>query len=161
MQVDEVFDVLGALAAEGVRSWVCGGFGVAVLVGRVTREHRDLDLLVDAADLDDALACLRERGYTVQTDWLPVRVEAVRDGNSWVDLHPVVFSSDGSGRQAGLAGTWYDYPRETFTAGILDGRKIPCVSAETQLWAHAGYELRPKDEHDLAELHRVEVRFDV
>jgi NAD(P)-dependent dehydrogenase (short-subunit alcohol dehydrogenase family) len=152
MRVDEMLDVLDALGRRGVRSWVCGGFGVAV--GRVTREHRDLDLLLDASDLADALDCLRGRGYVVETDWLPVRVELARGVDAWVDLHPVVFAPDGSGRQAGPAGTWYDYPAETFTFGSLNGREFPCVSAAAQFRAHAGYELRPKDEHDLAQLRR-------
>jgi lincosamide nucleotidyltransferase A/C/D/E len=84
MQLEEIFAVLDALTAKGVNSWVCGGFGVAVLAGRVTREHRDLDLLMDAADLADVLECLRVRGYAVETDWLPVRVELVRGGDAWV-----------------------------------------------------------------------------
>jgi lincosamide nucleotidyltransferase A/C/D/E len=154
VQVDEMVEVLDLLAARGVRSWVCGGFGVAVLVGRVTREHRDLDLLLDARDLDDAVAALQERGYAVETDWLPIRVELGRAPGSWVDLHPVVFAPDGSGRQAGPDGTWYDYPLGTFTTATLEGRDIPCVSVEAQRQAHAGYELRPKDEHDLDELDR-------
>jgi lincosamide nucleotidyltransferase A/C/D/E len=155
VQVDEMVEVLDLLAARGVRSWVCGGFGVAVLVGRVTREHRDLDLLLDARDLDDAVAVLQERGYAVETDWLPIRVELGRAPDCWVDLHPVVFAADGSGRQTGPEGTWYDYPLGTFTTATLEGREIPCVSVKTQRWAHAGYELRPKDEHDLDELDRV------
>jgi len=134
---------------------VCGGFGVAVLVGRVTREHRDLDLLLDAADLAAAVAVLQERGYAVETDWLPIRVELGRAPDCWVDLHPVVFAADGSGRQAGPDGTWYDYPLGTFTTATLQGREIPCVSQATQRWAHTGYQLRPQDEHDLDELDRV------
>jgi lincosamide nucleotidyltransferase A/C/D/E len=155
MQVEEVVEVLEARVTRGVRSWVCGGFGVAVLAGRVTREHRDLDLLVDAEDLHGALTCLQDRGYAVETDWLPVRVELVRSGRAWVDLHPVVFAADGSGRQAGPDGTWYDYPAAAFTTGSLNGRGVACVSVDAQLRAHTGYPLRSKDEHDLAELRRI------
>jgi lincosamide nucleotidyltransferase A/C/D/E len=111
--------------------------------------------VLDARDLDDAVAALQERGYVVETDWLPIRVELTLGADAWVDLHPVVFAPDGSGRQAGPDGTWYDYPLGTFATATLRDREMPCVSVETQRWAHAGYELRPKDEHDLAELDRV------
>jgi lincosamide nucleotidyltransferase A/C/D/E len=51
-----------------------GGSGVAALAGRQTREHRDLDLAVDAGDLDTACRVLGQVGYTANTDWLPARI---------------------------------------------------------------------------------------
>ncbi len=66
----------------------------------------------------------------------------------------MVFAPDGSGRQAGPDGTWYDYPLGTFTTATLQGREIPCVSSRRQRWAHTGYQLRPEDDHDLDELNR-------
>ena len=65
---DDVFDVLDALDAAGVRHWVAGGWGVDALVGFQTRAHRDLDLTVDADHYDRCLASLADLGYIIETD---------------------------------------------------------------------------------------------
>ena len=151
MRVREVLRVLDALEARGVASWVLGGWGVDALVGRQTREHRDLDLAVRAEQLDPALAALATLGYAAETDWLPVRVELASDAG-WVDVHPVVFDASGHGVQAGLDGATFDYPAEALQHGVIGGRTVPCISAAHQISVHSGYELRAQDVHDLAQL---------
>jgi len=59
---------------------------------------------VDAEDDAAAVRVLEQRGYRVETDWRPVRVEFAASGLRWVDLHPVVFDASGNGRQADLDG---------------------------------------------------------
>jgi len=61
VEQDEVLAILGALDATGTRLWVAGGWGVDALVGRQTRAHRDLDLLVDAQRLEEFLGLLATR----------------------------------------------------------------------------------------------------
>jgi hypothetical protein len=95
VRVEDVIVVLDALHGAGVSCWVGGGWGVAVLAGRQTREHRDLDLAVDAAGLGECLAVLSDLGYRAETDWLPVRIELRAAGDRWVDVHPVAFDDDG------------------------------------------------------------------
>jgi len=152
MLVADVFQVLDALDEAGVRHWVGGGWGIAVLAGRQTREHRDLDLAVDAADLERCLTALTELGYAPETDWLPTRIELRAGGDRWVDVHPVAFDQQGHGRQADLNGGFFDYPRDAFTSGFIAGRAVPCLSAGQQRLFHSGYELRPQDVHDLTQL---------
>ena len=146
----EVLAVLGALHAAGRRVWVGGGWGVDALVGRQTRPHRDLDLAVDADHLEPVLDLLASRGYAVETDWLPVRVEVSSPGRGWVDLHPVVFDTDGNGVQAGPDGTTYEYPAGCLVTGHVGRREVGCLSATRQRELHAGYEPREVDLHDLA-----------
>ncbi|MGI8644972.1 MAG: nucleotidyltransferase domain-containing protein [Nocardioides sp.] len=150
MELTDVTVVLDALDARAVRHWVLGGWGVAALVGRQTREHRDLDLAVDARDLDVCLAALDDLGYHPETDWLPVRLEVAASRGRWVDVHPVVFGPDGNGLQAGLDGTTFDYPAAHLVLGAIGGRRVPCISAAWQRSAHTGYDPRPKDLHDVA-----------
>ena len=152
MRVNEVIQVLDALDQAGVRHWVGGGWGVAALAGRQTREHRDLDLAVDADDLGRCLATLTALGYVAETDWLPVRIELRADGERWVDVHPVVFDEHRHGRQAGLDGAHFDYPLDAFSTGRLAGRPVPCLSVRQQRLFRTGYEPRPQDIHDLAQL---------
>jgi lincosamide nucleotidyltransferase A/C/D/E len=155
MRFDDVAAVLDALNDAGVRYWVGGGWGVDVLVGRQTREHRDLDLGVDAAAFDACLQALDGLGYVRETDWLPVRVELKADGERWADVHPIQFDDAGHGRQAGLGGTHFDYPPAAFTTGTLRGREIRCLSVAQQRKFHAGYEHKDKDRHDLLQLDAV------
>jgi lincosamide nucleotidyltransferase A/C/D/E len=155
MLVAEVIEVLTALSREGVRHWVGGGWGVVALTSRQTREHRDLDLAVDRDDLDTCLATLRALGYAVETDWLPVRAELRASGARWVDVHPVSFGADGGGRQPDLDGGYFEYPADAFTTGTIGGHRVHCLSVVQQRRFRSGYELRPQDRHDLAELDRM------
>lgn len=50
----------------------------------------------------------------------------------------VVLAAHASGRQAGMDGTWFDYPTDTFVTGVLDGVMVPCVSTQAQLRAYQG-----------------------
>jgi lincosamide nucleotidyltransferase A/C/D/E len=152
MRVGDVTEVLDWLDGAGVRYWVGGGWGVAALAGRQTRQHRDLDLAMDAEDLGTCLQVLGQLGYMPETDWLPVRIELQAPGARWVDVHPVSFSTDGHGRQPDLDGGHFDYPAAAFTAGSIGGRRVHCLSAQQQRRFRTGYEHRPQDLHDLAEL---------
>lgn len=151
--------VLDALDEAAVRHWVGGGWGVAALAGRQTRSHRDLDLNVDADDLDRCLAVLARMGYVPETDWLPSKIEVRAPGDRWVDIHPVAFDSDGHGRQHDLDGGYFEYPPGVFVSGVIAGRVVGCLSAAQQRLFHdLGYELRPQDVHDLAQLDELESR---
>jgi lincosamide nucleotidyltransferase A/C/D/E len=152
----EVVEVLDALSRDGVRHWVAGGWGVVALTGRQTREHRDLDLAVDRADVGVALATLGALGYEVETDWLPVRAELRAPGARWVDVHPVRFDPDGHGRQPDRDGGYFDYPVDAFATGTIGGRRVNCLSVGQQRRFRSGYKLRPQDRHDLAELDRLD-----
>ena len=151
----EVLALLAALDAEGCPAWIGGGWGVDALAGRQTRPHRDLDVLVEAHRLDAVLELLTHRGYAVETDWLPVRVELHRPGHGRIDVHPAVFAADGSARQSGLDGAWFDYPAGCFVHGVIDGVRVRCLSREQQVTFHTGYEPRDVDRHDLALLARL------
>jgi lincosamide nucleotidyltransferase A/C/D/E len=69
-----------------------------------------------------------------------------------VDVHPVTFDETGHGRQSGLGGGFFEYPPSAFTQGTIASRPVPCLSGSQQREFHSGYELRPQDIHDLAQL---------
>ena len=101
VEADDVVSLLARLSAEDARAWVAGGWAVDALLGRPTRRHHDLDLAVDAEQLDQILAVLAGLGYAPREDWLPVRIELEDDGRR-VDLRPLRFAQDGGAVQAGL-----------------------------------------------------------
>jgi lincosamide nucleotidyltransferase A/C/D/E len=153
VDAEHVIQVLDALDRAGVRHWVGGGWGVAALAGRQTRHHRDLDLNVDVADLSGCLAALGALGYMAETDWLPSRIELRAPGDRWVDVHPVAFDGQGHGRQPDLDGGFFDYPPGAFGRGLIAGRDVGCLSAlQQRRFRNLGYEHRPQDIHDLAQL---------
>lgn len=155
MQLVEVLTVLAELRSADCRVWIGGGWGVDALVGRQTRAHRDLDLAVKAEDEPATIRVLERRGYRVETDWRPVRVELTAQEKGWVDLHPVVFDDNGDGRQADFDGRHFDYPAAAFVDGVLDGVKVPCLSRQQQVRFHTGYPPRDVDLHDLCLLERA------
>ena len=99
---------------------------------------------------------LSDLGHGPETDWLPVRIELAAAGARWVDVHPVRFAEGGRGRQAGPGGAHFDYPPCAFTSGSIARRRVNCLSAEQQRQFRTGYDLRPQDIHDLAELDAVQ-----
>lgn len=89
MPAAEVVAVVDWLDKHGAVYVVTGGWAVDALVGHRTREHSDLDVIVEAGACEALLRWLDERGYEVTTDWLPIRTE-LRRGACGVDLHPMV-----------------------------------------------------------------------
>ena len=154
MQASEVLDVLAALRSRGLRCWVDGGWGVDGLLGRQTRFHGDLDLVVPRDELGRVQALLTDLGYEVHRSWLPTSLAFRHPAGQEVDLHPVDPTPDGGGdhlrRDRG--------PRHFGppVAGTIAGRTVPCASAEQQVQVRQGYAPRPRDVQDLA---RLAVRF--
>ena len=148
----DVLEVLDAFASAGVPVSVAGGWAVDALLGRVTRTHGDLDLALDAALVDRAMAALTGLGFEVESDERPARI-AMSDGLRSVDLHPVVWDGSGTGRQTGLAGEVYVYPPgSTDAVGRIRGRDVRCLTPELLVVFHLGYEPRPIDRQDMAAL---------
>jgi lincosamide nucleotidyltransferase A/C/D/E len=147
MEINDVLDVMDLFAREQVCCWIDGGWGVDALVGRETRPHADLDLVIARPDLASAVALLEAQGYRVTRDWLPTAI-ALRDASErQVDLHPVDPTPDGGGDQTLLDGSAWHYGGPV--AGVIGGRRVPCCSAAEQLVMHVGYEPRPSDVHDV------------
>ncbi|HXQ54917.1 MAG TPA: amino acid transporter, partial [Actinomycetes bacterium] len=95
MTATDVLGVLSRLEAAGLTAWVDGGWGVDALLGRQTREHEDLDLVVALADVERIRAGLAPLGFAMHEDQLPVRF-VLRDGNGeQIDFHTVTFDEQG------------------------------------------------------------------
>jgi lincosamide nucleotidyltransferase A/C/D/E len=141
--------VLDVLDLCGADPRITGGWGIDAIVGQQTREHRDVDLAIRAEALESALNALRQNGFHVSTDWLPVRVELTCAARH-VDLHPLHYRSDGSAWQVGLENTTFEYPAEDWVVGHIGGREVKCLSASRQRLFHWGYEHSDVDRHDMA-----------
>jgi lincosamide nucleotidyltransferase A/C/D/E len=151
-----VLAVLDLLAAADVRVWVAGGWGVDALLGRQTRRHCDIDLVIsdDGPSYQQVAQILAREGFRfidafhtpgIAIPWCHVwrhdaghKVEVLP-----VPLHEPPFAAGGA--DVGGVG-------QPFTEGSIDGRPVPCLSAKLQLLLHTGYLQRKVDNHDVASL---------
>lgn len=147
--------MLDLMDDTGIRYWLDGGWGVDVLAGKQTREHRDVDINFDSQYTEKLLQILKENGYEVVTDWSPARVELHHPQLGYIDIHPFVVNSDGTAKQADLEGGWYEFESDFFGTADFMGRNVPCISAKGQRIFHAGYELREVDEHDIKIIEKI------
>jgi lincosamide nucleotidyltransferase A/C/D/E len=151
VSAERVLQLLTVLRASGVHATVDGGWGVDALLGRETRSHDDLDLVVALDDVPRLYGALRPLGFVLHEDHLPVRF-VLRCNGEQLDLHTVTFDPEGSGVQPQPGGGSFRYAPEGFVSGKVSGVAVPCVSAAVQLLCHLGYEPTPKDAHDVLAL---------
>lgn len=155
--LDLVVDVLAELQSRSLSYIVDGGWGIDALVGRVTREHDDLDLAVDIRDIDTILVVLQALGFTQDegaSPGPPVRIVLKDELGNQVDLHPLAFDDRGNGWQALGAGAWAGYPADGLAAsGVIRELTVRCLSPELQLRHHLGYVWDKNDSHDMRLLH--------
>ncbi|WP_433430056.1 nucleotidyltransferase domain-containing protein [Nonomuraea sp. CA-141351] len=155
-EAGDVLRVLETLREAGCEVWVAGGWGIDALVGRVTREHHDLDLLHRVEQEPAVIAALESEGYAERDGAVPGRparfVMAGPHGRE-LDLHPLRFAPDGSALQRldDRDGA-FSYPAAAFVTGVIEGVRVPCLSAAQQVHFHQGYEPRARDLHDMARL---------
>jgi lincosamide nucleotidyltransferase A/C/D/E len=154
MSSADVLEIAGALDGAGVHYWLAGGWGVDALVGSQTRDHRDLDLVIDDADTARALEAMSARGFRhvpavadnahreVPGAFMPYRELIQDDRQRTVDMHPVDLA------------TWPDEVPLTdrFAVGTIDGREVPCLSVTAQRVGHQGFVLTEAHIADLQAL---------
>lgn len=152
MTLDDVVEIVGGLAADGIVVWVDGGWCVDALVGRELREHADLDLAVGRGDEPRLRAWLASRGFSPR---------ATADASAWnyvladvagraVDVHAFAFDEEGR-HSWGVA-----YPAESLTgSATLGGRRVRCIAPQWMFRFKTAYEPAPKDLVDVSALAEV------
>jgi lincosamide nucleotidyltransferase A/C/D/E len=161
MSVEQAKAVYDLLDQNSVRCWVMGGWGVDALLGCVTREHKDLDLLVLIEDLPRYADLVRRHGFERKLVWSesqPIEIDAAPFDSAFVDAHPDgreidvhVIDVDPRGVVTQFHADPWPLPRDAVSGtGALDGETVRCVTRAAQIAMHSGY--------DLPEMHREDVR---
>ena len=70
---DDLMTVINILNGMGIEFWIDGGWGVDILAGKISREHRDIDIDFDSNYTKELLEILFKYGYITETDWFPAR----------------------------------------------------------------------------------------
>ena len=142
------------LEEEGIRSWVIGGWGIDALVGKLTRDHHDLDLFVLDEDLRAMLELSESADSSVRYLWSENRwhdglpTAFVADiARVEVDVHVVALDGDAT---RVLSAHSIELPVGALSgSGRIAGQQVACATAEAQLVMHTGYDLPEKHLHDL------------
>jgi lincosamide nucleotidyltransferase A/C/D/E len=156
-----VVELVRLLETADVPVWLVGGWGVDALLGRRTRRHSDLDLLIEKQHTSEALEALASAGYRVS--WSAVVEDALFPERMWlvdargrqVDLHPVELQTWLATTVATALPGAPDPAAAAFAAGVLRGEPLPCLSRDLQLAAHEGYAARRVDDRDVALLRGI------
>lgn len=153
---EDLMKVIALFEQLKITYWLDGGWGVDILAGKQTRNHRDIDIDFDSRYTEELLDVLLKQGYKIDTDWKPVRIELYSDELGFLDIHPFVLHEDGTSKQADLEGGWYEFEKDYFGSALFEGKTIPCISLKGQMVFHSGYELRDKDLHDISVLEMLQ-----
>ena len=155
MTADDVVFILDRLDAAGVAAWLDGGWAVDAVLGEVTRDHADLDLIVrvdDVATMRDALAA---DGFEL-TRGEPHSNFVLGDGaGREIDVHPARFDARGDGIYRMENGDDWTFPAGGFTGtGRIGARDVRCLTPDVQMLCHStGYVPDEVDVHDMRLLH--------
>jgi lincosamide nucleotidyltransferase A/C/D/E len=152
---EDLMTIINLLENANIKYWIDGGWGVDILAGKQTRNHRDIDVNFDAQHTEKLLNLLFEYGYKIDTDWKPVRIELYSEKYGYLDIHPFILNEDGTSKQADLEGGFYEFEKDFFSNAIFEGKTIPCIYLKGQKIFHSGYELRDKDKQDIAVLESI------
>src|SRR5205823_5204451 len=131
-------------------------WGVDALLEQQTREHDDLDVVVELSEVQRLTEALVGAGYEQVAGEAPKSFVLVDPQGRQVDVHPVVFNRDrGGGVYQMDDGREWVYPVSGFDGrGEVARRPVRCLSAEVQVLVHDGYELTDKDYRELYLLHK-------
>ena len=161
--------VVNVLGAADISAWLFGGWGLDARIGRITREHGDVEFWVERADSGRSKGVLAEAGATALATQPPEEsCEFTWDG---ADFSTAYFDRRSDGAFVQLQGRWSDwlFPPGSFGSepGVLDGVPVPAMSVAGMLAMKEQYPRlrnggpwRQKDIDDIKVLRRLAAETD-
>jgi hypothetical protein len=163
-QLGVIKAVTNALGAAGISAWLFGGWGLDARIGRITREHGDVELWLERLAAERSKAVLVRAGATALATQPPVEAcEFTWDG---VDFSTAYFDRQPDGSFSQPRGRWPDwvFPPGSFGEApvTLDGTAVLVMSiggmlAMKEQFPHLrnGRPWRQKDIDDIKTLRRL------
>jgi Aminoglycoside-2''-adenylyltransferase len=122
--------VVNALGAAGISAWLFGGWGLDARIGRITREHGDVEFWVERIDAGRSKAVLAGAGATALATQPPE--EACEFTWEGIDFSTAYFDRRPDGTFSQPEGRWPDwlFPPGSFgdEPGTLDGTPVLAMS---------------------------------
>ena len=127
--------VVNALGAAGIPAWLFGGWGLDARIGRITREHGDVEFWVERTDAGRSKAALVAAGATaLATQPAEEACEFTWEGS---DFSTAYFDRRPDGSSSQPDGRWSDwlFPSGSFSdePGSLDGVPVLAMSVAGML----------------------------
>ena len=138
MIASDAVEILKWLTENGIKVQVDGGWGVDALLGRQTRRHSDLDIVVQHKDVPVLRKLFESRGYRElpRDDSWECNFVLADDAGHEVDVHSCTFDKNGNN----IYGV--PYPIDSLTGtGTIAAHRIDCIPPEWMVKFHTGYEL--------------------
>ena len=127
--------VVDALGPVGISAWLFGGWGLDARIGRITRDHGDVEFWVERVNAKRSKAVLEVAGATALATQPPEEAcEFTWDG---ADFSTAYFDRQTDGSSTQLQGRWSDwlFPPGSFgeEPGKLDGVPVLAMSVAGML----------------------------
>jgi lincosamide nucleotidyltransferase A/C/D/E len=160
MTADAVLDFLTLMDAASIDVCLDGGWGIDALLGEQTRQHGDLDIILNVDDLPRLIAATRAAGYAPEPGGTATNFVLKTESGHAVDVHAIAFDERGYGVFALPDGRKWAFPPAAFQGrGRIGGKDVRCLSPDAQVQCHAqGY---APDATDLQDLKWLQERFGV
>jgi lincosamide nucleotidyltransferase A/C/D/E len=155
MTAADVLAFLDLVSGLGVRIWLDGGWAVDACLGRQTRRHGDLDIVIEERHLARTVAALEERGFgpVPRGDTRPWNFVLGDETGHEIDFHVIVIDAAGRGRYGPPEIGDFFYEAEALGwAGSIEGRPVACMPPDWLVRWHTGYELDADDLADVSAL---------
>lgn len=134
-QLDAIVEFLGVARELDARVWLRGGWAMDFFLGRLTREHLDIDWFALADEVPGLCEQLLQRGFADVTTADPAQQIDLRRGR--VDHGIAIIRLDDRENAVVAGGTWAGEP---WPVGMLDGcigqigdSRAPVISPGAQI----------------------------
>jgi lincosamide nucleotidyltransferase A/C/D/E len=146
MTAEYVIAIVSLLNQNDIKVAIDGGWGVDALLGKQTRTHADLDVVVNHKDVPKIRALLEAKGYQ-EVPWgdtWECNFVLGDDSGHLFDVHSCTFD-EASTNIFGVK-----YPFESLKgSGSINGFPVNCITPEWMVKFHSGYKLDENDYHDV------------
>ncbi len=149
MTCANVLDIYNRCKESGIIIWIDGGWGVDALLGKIMREHSDLDIAVHRKDNAKLRQSLESDGYREEKRFDSSEFMYVMKNEvvGCIDIHAFEYDENGNN----IYGVKYPFGSLT-GKGIIDGKEVNCIAPEFMLKFKTWYEPKEKDIHDVQAL---------
>ena len=127
--INDACEILSWAYNNNIEIWLDGGWGVDALLGKVTRQHNDIDLFVEEKNYNKFIEIIKNKGFNEIVVEYTSEVHTIWSDNKLriIDLHMFKDNCDGK----------------------IGNIMVSCINAKNQVLFHLGYEFGESDIHDV------------